>query len=120
MMKVSIMSTSENKNLTSYLAVAGHKQSVGNTAGEALDALTAQLSSDATGTLVIVQTQQPDEFFNSIQQQRLSELMTRWRAARDQGQMLAANEQAELDALVRAELRASAQRTAAMLKSLAQ
>ena len=36
-----------------YRAVAGDKEAVGKTAGEALDALTAQLSEDESGTLVI-------------------------------------------------------------------
>lgn len=42
------------------------------------------------------------------QQQRLAELMRRWWKARDSGNMLPANEQAELEALARAALRASA------------
>ena len=42
------------------------------------------------------------------QQQRLAELMRRWWKARDSGNMLPPNEQAELEALARAALRASA------------
>jgi hypothetical protein len=38
-----------------YRACAGDKESTGRTAGEALDALTSQLTDDETGTLVIVQ-----------------------------------------------------------------
>jgi hypothetical protein len=42
------------------------------------------------------------------QQQRLAELMRRWWKARDSGNLLPPNEQAELEALARAALRASA------------
>jgi hypothetical protein len=63
--------------------------------------------------LMIDKTLQPDRFFNADQQQRLAELMRRWRNARGQGRALAADEQAELNALVEAEVRASADRVAA-------
>jgi hypothetical protein len=92
----------------SYFAVAGDKQSFGNTAGEALDALTLQLEEEETSTLVIVQHQQPDVFFGAAEQQQLEKLMERWRAARDQDQVLPADEQAALENLIEAELRASA------------
>lgn len=98
----------------SYRAVAGDKHSEGRTAGAALDALTAQFSEDEAGMLVIVQTLRPDHFFNATQQQRLAELMERWRKARDQGGILPADEQAELNALVEAEVRASGNRAAAL------
>ncbi len=52
----------------SYRAIAGSRESTGGTAGQALDALTAQLRDDETGTLVIVQNQQADQFFTRSQQ----------------------------------------------------
>jgi hypothetical protein len=55
-----------------YRAPAGDKRSQGKTAGEALDALTLQLSDDKAGTLIIVQSQRPDCFFDAVQQQRLA------------------------------------------------
>ena len=42
-----------------YRAIAGTRQSVGKTAGEALDALTALLPEGETGTLIIVQPSEP-------------------------------------------------------------
>ncbi len=45
-----------------YRAVAGNKQSTGRTVGEALDALTSQLEDEESGTLVIVQNRQADDF----------------------------------------------------------
>jgi len=68
--------------------------------------------------MVIVQHQWPDQFFTAEQQTRLRELMERWRAARDGGTKLPATVQAELDALVEAELHAAGQRTVALLREL--
>jgi hypothetical protein len=102
-----------------FRAVAGEKQSVGATAGEALDALTAQLGEPPSSTtLVVVQSMKADAFFTAEQQRRMAELLARWRAARDAGTRLPAEEQAELDALVEAELRAAVQRTEAMARRL--
>jgi hypothetical protein len=99
-----------------FRAVAGELQSVGRTPGEALDALTAQLDPSAAGTLVVVQQMRPDQYFTDEQQQRLQHLMARWRVARDSGSSLSPVEQAELEALVEAELRAVAERSAALLR----
>jgi hypothetical protein len=109
-----------NLNGAEYLAVAGDKKSVGKTAGQALDALAQQLSPDTAGTLVIVQSWQPDAFFSAAQQARLGELMTRWQAARDGASQLSTEEQAELESLVEVELRASELRTARVLADLGQ
>jgi hypothetical protein len=101
-----------------FRAVAGEVQSVGATVGQALDALRAQLDGPEQTTLIVVQPVQPDELFTAAQQQRLAELMARWRAARDAGTSLPPQEQAELDALVEAELRAATERSAALLRQL--
>jgi hypothetical protein len=101
-----------------FRAVAGEVQAIGATAGQALDALAAQLGGPAETTLVVVQPMRPDALFTADQQQRLAELMARWRAARDAGSHLPAEEQAELDALVEAELRAATQRSAALARQL--
>ena len=118
MTKVAILPESTEPGRITYRAIAGRQQSVGKTAGEALDALTSTLSDEASATMVIVQHQRPDEFFNAQQQARLKELMLRWRAARDGGSSLAPGEQSELDALVEAETRAAGERAAALLKEL--
>jgi hypothetical protein len=101
-----------------YRALAGEVQSEGSTAGEALDALTSRLGASATTTLVIVQPMRPDAWFSAEQQRRLGELLPRWRAARDAGTPFPAEEQAELDALVEAELRAAGLRAAALARQL--
>ncbi len=120
MTKVAILPEPAEDGASTYRAIAGEHQSVGKTAGEALDALTALLPADQTGTLVIVQNQRPDAFFTAEQQNRLQELMARWRRARDRGQSLPPDEQAELEALVDAELRASTARATFLLQELRQ
>src|SRR5438552_8184575 len=103
---------------TVYPAVAGARQAVAKTVGGALDALTAQLSPEESGTLVVVQNHRADQFFTAQQQQRLEELMGRWRAARGSGKSLSPSAQTELSALVDAEVRASGERAAAALADL--
>jgi hypothetical protein len=114
MIKVAILPAPTERGELFYHASAGTKHAQGKTAGEALDALTAQLSAEETSTLVIVQSLRPDSFFTMVQQQRLTLLMERWRNARDRGQILPANEQAELETLIEAELQAAAARAAAL------
>lgn len=118
MTRVAILPISTDKGEVSYCAVAGDRQSHGKTAGEALDALTVQLPEAETSTLIIVQSLRPDRFFDLAQQQRLAELMVRWRLERDKGQALPTDEQAELEALVEAELRAAAARATALADDL--
>ena len=63
MTKVAILPMPTGQGALSYRAIAGEKHAQGKTAGEALDALTAQLSADEASTLVIVQSLRPDRFF---------------------------------------------------------
>ena len=104
MTAIAILPESSGPGGILYRAVAGKTQSVGKTPGEALDALTSQLSESESGTLVVVQQMLPDQFLTRQQQERLTELMSRWRAARDSGASWSAADQRELDALVDARL----------------
>jgi hypothetical protein len=63
---------------------------------------------------IIMPDLRPDRFFTAEQQQRLSELMQRWREARDKGSALPPCQQAELESLVEAELEAARLRAEAM------
>jgi hypothetical protein len=119
MTTVAIMPDIPGSPTTQYRAVAGKVQAVGKTAGQALDALTAQLDAGEAGTLIVVQHGRPDRFFTAEQQQRLEALMAHWRAARDAGTALSPQEQAELEALVEAEVRAAAERARALHQGLA-
>jgi hypothetical protein len=112
MTRVAILPVPAQQGDVFYRAIAGKKHAQGKSVGEALDALTAQLSADEASTLVIVQSLRPDRFFTATQQQRLDALMARWRTLRAQGASLPDHEQAELEALIAAELQASLARTA--------
>lgn len=118
MTKVAILPVAGNAGEVSYHAVAGDRRSSGRTAGEALDALTAQLSEGESGTVIVIQNSRPDRFFTASQRDRLAELMDRWRAARDRGEALSTDEQAELDSLADAELQAAGQRAASIADEL--
>ena len=54
----------------------------------------------------------PDRFFPAERRRRLDELMVRWRAERDSGTTLPAEERAELDRLIDEEVQATAERAA--------
>jgi len=120
MTTVAILPIFDDSGKKSYRAIAGDKQSVGKTAGEALDALTAQLGETEFSALLLLQSFRPDQFFSIEQQKRLSELMNLWRQARDEGQLLTTELQAELDSLVEAELSAATARTASLLQQSSQ
>jgi hypothetical protein len=115
MTTVAILPISDSSGGKSYRAIAGDKISVGKTAGQALDALTVQLDEPEFSGLLVIQNFHPDSWFSAAQQERLAELMRLWRLARDQGQPLQPDQQAELDTLVEAELRAATARTAALI-----
>jgi hypothetical protein len=100
-----------------FRALTAHNQAVGRTPGEALDALATQLRDEEADTLIIVRNLAPDRFFTA--DQRLEQLMAAWRAARDGGNPLSTEEQAELERLIDAEVRAATERTAALLRELA-
>ena len=100
-----------------WRAIVGNKVSFGKTAGEALDTLTAQLSEEDSSTIVVRQIQ-PDRFFTAVQQQRMAELMAKWRVARDSSSSLPSTEQAELELLVEAELDATTKRAEQLFHDL--
>lgn len=114
MTTVAIVPIVDAREEKAYRAVASDKRSTGKTAGQALDALTAQLDQAEVGGLLFIQGFQPDAWFTAAQQERLAELMGEWRAARDRGEGLSPDRQAELDRLVEAELAAARRRTMAL------
>ncbi len=113
-MDITITSEPKATSEIQWRAATNGKQSVGKTAGEALDNLSRELGETRNGYFVVYEQWQPDDFFTASQQLRLDELMTRWRACRDAGAKLPAKEQAELEVLVDVQLEGSAKRTAAM------
>lgn len=115
MQAISISTVADTNGDRLYRAVMGDRSSMGKTLGEALDALTVKIGSSDINGFLVLQSCQPDRFFNAEQQQRLAELMARWRTARDQGAMLPSEQQAELDALIELELYATAERARSVL-----
>lgn len=114
MTMIAILPEMPHSPSTRYRAVAGAKSSVGPTAGQALDALNAQLDDEEKKTLVVVQSFQPDLLFTAEQQRQLGELMQRWRENRDAGAALSSEDQSELEHLIEAEVRAAADRAATL------
>jgi len=99
MTKLAIMPVPTEKGNVSYRGVSGAARSQGHTVGEAINALAMQLPDVDAGMLVVVQGLRPDRFFNSLQQQRLTELMDQWRVATSARILLSADEQSELNNL---------------------
>jgi hypothetical protein len=106
-----------NPNATNFRAINGNNTSVGKTIGQALDSLSNQISLEKN-SVIYIQDFEPDEFFTAEQQQRMSELMDKWRELRDSNSQLSIEEQAELEQLVELELIGSAKRTAKIADKL--
>ena len=112
MSTIAIVSDAKENDAPTYLAAAGTCHAVGETAGQALDALTTQFPEVDSGSLIVVQCFRPDRHFSADRQQRLQQLMQSWRQARDSGQSLTTEEQTELERLVEEEIQASGRRAA--------
>lgn len=101
-----------------FLARCGPHHAVGATAGQALDALNAILAAQPgpiSTTLVVVQARyEPDPFFTAAQIDRLKELMAASRRANETGDPMAADQKAELQQLIDAELAGAARRAASL------
>src|SRR5215216_5118105 len=101
-----------------FSAITTGRKATGRTVGEALDALTSQLSAEETYTPVIVQQFRPDQHFSAAQRDRLSTLLARQRAASETGDALSAVEQSELERLVDEEIQGAGERAAHFLRSI--
>src|SRR5437660_6650587 len=60
-----------------FRAVAGSRESVGRTMGEALDALTAEWGEEIQEAGVLIPRFQPDAYFTEAQHSRMEELLAR-------------------------------------------
>lgn len=105
---ITLVATASNETL--WRAATDGKEAIGKTAGEALDGIRSQLGLEQNDLFIVYGKWQPDEYFTAAQQQQLGELMTRWRAARDEGKALSGEDQKKLEELVEAELAASGKR----------
>ncbi len=116
MTRVSIYHEPVDPDCMAFHAMAGEKRGRGRTAGEALDALSAQLPKDESGTLVIVQSMASDRFFVEEPRRRLEQLMALKREALALGRALSSEEEADLERLVDAETRATTARAVALMQ----
>jgi predicted Zn-dependent protease with MMP-like domain len=87
-----------------FRAIAGDRQSIGRTMGEALDALTAEWGDNIQETIVLIQRFQPDQYFTQAQYDRMQALLAR-------RPVLTPEERAELEDLIDAEVDATVART---------
>ncbi|MGZ8216638.1 hypothetical protein [Methylomagnum sp.] len=88
-----------------FRAIAGNRQTVGRTMGEALDALTAEWNDSTGETVVLIQRFQPDAYFTQAQHDRMQALLARRHA-------LSGEERQELEALIDSEVNATVARSA--------
>jgi len=88
-----------------FRAIAGDRECLGKTMGEALDALTAEWGDSVQETVVLIQRFQPDQYFTQAQHERLQALLAR-------RSTLTPEERTELEALIDAEVDATVARTA--------
>jgi hypothetical protein len=114
MTAISILPIIDETGQHHYRASSGDRQSIGKTPGEALDAIVAQFGQPSLPFLLLIPNFQPDPFFTAQQQQRLTQLMTAWKQARDAAEDFPEDLKAELNKLVEAELLASRDRLSAM------
>jgi uncharacterized protein (DUF1501 family) len=118
MTRITIIAENPDTPGATFRASTRGRESVGPTAGAALDGLADQLGADESGTLVVVQNFRPDQFFTAQQQRRLGELLAKQRTSREAGKALSADEYSELEALIDAELDGATKRSSAMVREM--
>lgn len=111
MTAVSILTQTGESGELEFRALSAGVQTTGRTAGEALDSLTKRLDSALRGTVVVIQSFDPDEHFSREQRERLRSLTQRLTDAKCGGTPLEVSEQAELERLVELEQLAALQRS---------
>lgn len=117
MTSVQILPVPGKRGGIQFHAISGEQRADAESAGQALDAIARLLPRNETA-VVVIQPFVEDEFFSASQSTRLQDLIARWRQCRDTGIDLATSEQAELEALVEAELLGATRRSAAMSAAL--
>lgn len=104
-----------------FLARCGEHRAVGDTAGQALDALNAMIppipTANGSTWIVIEQPYQPDAHFTEPQIRRLQDLQSESRRAEARGESLSEELRNELLALIDDELASSARRLASRFSS---
>src|SRR5688572_11121710 len=110
MTAVTIQTNTQTPDNAKFIARSGNHRAVGRTMGEALDALLSQWNERTETLPVIIQHLGPDRYFTQAQYDRMQELRARIGS-------LSSEEQAELEALIDAELEATVSRLNALAPS---
>lgn len=116
MSTVSVASEANGSATTIYRARARGKEAYGDTVGQAIDRLPSDVAEGEGPLVVVVQSFRGDRFFTAEQQKRLIELREKANLAHESGGGLPQAEQAELDALIDAELRGATERSVEILR----
>ena len=109
MSAVMIHSETIDESNPRFRAIAGSLQSIGRTAGEALDSLLAQEGETIESSMIVIQRFAPDAYFSQAQHDRMQELLERHSTPNGA-------ESNELNALIDAELDTTVIRSQAPLK----
>ncbi len=107
-MTTAVQIEKESQESPRFRATAGKRQSLGRTPGEALDALLATEDADIESSAILIQRFVPDKYFTEAQYERMQHLLSNRSALKE-------HENAELDALIDAELDATIARADALL-----
>jgi hypothetical protein len=99
-----------------FTAKSGEHEAHGPTAGDALNSLMAQLDDPNEARMVLVRPKRGDQYFSEEQTRRLVELTAARRAARDDGTEFPADQLAELNGLIEAELEGRINRSKEFLR----
>jgi hypothetical protein len=112
MRAIAIVENQGGAGAAAFRALSENFQATGHTPGEALDLLTSRSPEKFSDAPVFFQTLAPDEFFTKAQIDHLSNLMTRWRLAREKNTVLSPTELSELETLVDQEIVGATRRSA--------
>ena len=112
---LSVLVDSNGSAAPLYRACARGREAVGGTIGQAIDGLPKEVAEGEGLLMVLVQSFRPDKYFTAEQQKRLTELMDKSRSITD---ALSSEEEAELKALIDAELRGATERSAELLRRI--
>lgn len=104
MTAISIRNDRKDTGERQFRAIAGERQCIGRTMGEALDALTAEWGDNIDETVVLIQQFRPDQYFTQAQYDRMQALLNR-------RSILTPDERRELENLIDKELEATVART---------
>ena len=110
MTSIAIRTDQQEPSERRFRAIAGGRQSVGRTMGEALDALTSDWGDSIQETVVLIHRFQSDQYFTQAQYERMQTLLERRFA-------LTPEERIELEALIDAEVDATVTRTERQIRT---